>query len=107
MVVTKTPEDSPHAEVAATPDGRVTIPASVRRAAGIEPGQILAVYVENGRVVLEERTHLLTRIQDEAIRAASAAGHTGSAVEDLLAERGTDAAAEDSTVSDASTEDRA
>ncbi|GAA5174193.1 hypothetical protein GCM10023321_77540 [Pseudonocardia eucalypti] len=80
-------QDLPKAELAATSDGRVTIPAQVRRAAGIEPGQTLVVYVERGRVVLEERAHLLTRLQDEAIAAAQAAGHTDSAVAELLADR--------------------
>jgi AbrB family looped-hinge helix DNA binding protein len=73
----------------------VTIPAQVRRAAGIEAGQTLVVYVEDGRVVIEERAHLLTRIQDEAIRAAAAAGHTGSAVDELIADRRAEAARED------------
>lgn len=88
-------QDLPRAEVSATPDGRVTIPAQVRRAAGIEPGQTLVVYVEDGRVVIEERAHLLTRIQDEAIRAAAVAGHTGSAVDELIAERRAEAAREE------------
>jgi AbrB family looped-hinge helix DNA binding protein len=91
--VTQAHQETPSAELSATPDGRVTIPAQVRRAAGIEPGQTLVVYVENGRVVIEERAHLLTRIQDEAIRAA--AGHTGSAVDELIADRRAEAARED------------
>jgi AbrB family looped-hinge helix DNA binding protein len=86
--------EAPRAEVPATQDGRLTIPAQVRRAAGIEPGQTLVVYVENGRVVLEERGHLLARIQDEAIAAARATGHTGSAVESLLADRRAEAGRE-------------
>jgi AbrB family looped-hinge helix DNA binding protein len=89
--MTQAQENLPHAELSATPDGRVTIPAQVRRAAGIEPGQTLVVYVENGRVVIEERAHLLARIQDEAITAARAAGHTGSAVDELIADRRADA----------------
>jgi len=85
-------EDTPRAELSATPDGRLTIPVQVRRAAGITPGQTLVVYVDDGRVVLEERGHLLTRLQDEAIAAASAAGHTDNAVDDLLADRRAEAA---------------
>ncbi|MFD9965035.1 AbrB/MazE/SpoVT family DNA-binding domain-containing protein [Amycolatopsis sp. NPDC058986] len=92
--MTKPREDDPRAEVSATSDGRLTIPAQVRRAAGIEPGQTLVVYVDDGRVVLEERGHLLTRLQDEAIAAAAAAGHTGSAVDELLADRRAEAARE-------------
>lgn len=53
---------------------------------------------ENGRVVIEERAHLLARIPDEAVlaaAAAAAAGHTGSAVDELIAARRTEAARED------------
>lgn len=79
-------------EVSATRDGRVTIPAQLRRAAGIEPGSRLVLYLDHGRVVIEERTHLLTRVQQEAIDAATAAGVTGSAVDELLADRRAEAA---------------
>lgn len=92
--MTEVLEHLPSAELSATSDGRVTIPAPVRRAAGIEPGQALVVYVDNGRVVIEERAHLLARIQDEAIEAAAAAGHTGSVVDELIADRRAEAARE-------------
>lgn len=94
-------DESPRAEFSATSDGRVTIPAQVRRAAGIEPGQTLVVYVDNGRVVIEERAHLLARIQDEAIEAAAAAGHAGSAVDELIADRRAEMAREDAEESGA------
>lgn len=74
----------------------MTIPAHVRRAAGIEPGQTLVVYVEAGRVVLEERAHLLARIQHKLITASAERGHTGSVVEELIAERHAEATREDS-----------
>ncbi|MDQ3152194.1 MAG: AbrB/MazE/SpoVT family DNA-binding domain-containing protein [Actinomycetota bacterium] len=88
-------EGVPRAELSATADGRVTIPSQVRRAAGIEPGQTLVVYVDAGRVVLEERGHLLARVQDEVVEADRVAGRTGSAVDELLAERRAEAARED------------
>lgn len=80
-------DEAPHAELSATTDGRVTIPAQVRRAAGIEPGQKLVVYVDQGRVVIEERSHLLARIQTEAIDAAAAAGHASSVADELITDR--------------------
>jgi len=83
------------AHVTASPDGRVTIPAPVRRAAGIEPGQRLVAYVEDGRVILEEWTHLLRRVQARV--AASTRGHTGSAADELIAERRAEAAREDAS----------
>lgn len=81
--------------MSATPDGRVTIPAQVRRAAGIDPGKTIVIYVEDGRVVIEERSHLLARIQDQAISAAAAAGHTGSVVDELIADRRAEATRDD------------
>jgi hypothetical protein len=42
-------------------------------------------YVEDGRVVVEEWDHLLRRVQNRV--SAATAGHTGSAVDELLAER--------------------
>lgn len=36
-----------------SPRGQVTLPASVRKALGLKPGDILLVEVEEGRVVLE------------------------------------------------------
>ncbi len=78
----------------ATENGRVVIPIQVRRAAGIEPGQRLVVYVEGGRVVIEERGHLLARVQDEAIAAAEAAGLGGSVVDELIADRRAEVARE-------------
>jgi AbrB family looped-hinge helix DNA binding protein len=93
--MTKLQDGTPRAQVTASPDGRVTIPAPVRRAAGIESGQLLVAYVEDGRVVLEEWGHLLRRVQDRV--SASTAGHTGSAVDELLAERRAEATREDSS----------
>lgn len=95
--MTQADEHAASAEMAARPDGRVTIPVQLRRAAGIEPGRRLVVYVEQGRVVIEEREHLLERVQREAIAAARAAGHTGSAVTELLAERRAEATRDDTS----------
>jgi AbrB family looped-hinge helix DNA binding protein len=90
--MTQADEGLPSAELAAAREGRVTIPAQLRRAAGIHAGQRLVVYVERGRVVIEQRDHLLARVQQEAIDAATAAGHTTSAVDELIAERRAEAA---------------
>lgn len=64
-------------------NGRVVIPAGIRREVGLEPGDELAVEVEDGRVVLESRDNLLRRIQAEW--QAAAGGR--SMVDELLAER--------------------
>ncbi|MGH3782365.1 MAG: AbrB/MazE/SpoVT family DNA-binding domain-containing protein [Pseudonocardiaceae bacterium] len=92
--MTPASEETPRTELVAAENGRVVIPVQVRRAAGIEPGQRLVVYVEDGRVVIEERGHLLARVQDEAIAAAEAAGRGGSVVDELIADRRAEAARE-------------
>ncbi|GAA1302803.1 AbrB/MazE/SpoVT family DNA-binding domain-containing protein [Pseudonocardia xinjiangensis] len=74
-------------EVSVNEQGRVTIPAQIRQELGLAPGSRLVAYVEGGRLVLEERRHLLARIQDVVARETEAAGATGSAVDELIAER--------------------
>lgn len=44
--------------------------------------------------IQDTRSQLLARIQDEAIRADRAAGHTGSVVDELIADRRAEAARE-------------
>ncbi len=83
---------APHGEVEANGQGRVTIPAQVRRAAGIEPGVPLLVYVEDGRVVIETREQLLARIRRDV--ADSWVGH-GSVVDELIADRRAEAKREE------------
>lgn len=95
--MTDTQERAARADVSVAADGRVTIPARLRHAAGLEPGSHPVAYLDRGRVVLEDRAHLLARVQDEAIAAASAAGHTDSAVASLLADRRAEAAREEAS----------
>jgi AbrB family looped-hinge helix DNA binding protein len=89
----QTDQQVPRGEVAATQDGRVTIPAQVRRAAGIEPGATLVVYVEDGRVVIETRDQLAARIKRDV---TSAWTGPGSVVDELISERRAEAAEHDS-----------
>jgi bifunctional DNA-binding transcriptional regulator/antitoxin component of YhaV-PrlF toxin-antitoxin module len=67
--------------------GRVTIPAQIRR----EAGTPLVVYVEDGRVVIETREQLAQRIRREI--AESWTGE-GSVVDELIADRRAEAARE-------------
>jgi bifunctional DNA-binding transcriptional regulator/antitoxin component of YhaV-PrlF toxin-antitoxin module len=73
----------------------VTIPAQMRAELGLVPGSKVVAYVEDGRLVIEDRAHLLARIQNQVIQAAAERGHTGSAVDELLADRRAEAARED------------
>ena len=81
-------------EVAVNGHGRVTIPAEVLRAAGLEPGEPAYVHAENGSVVLENRATCVARIQREV-----AANWTGdpsaSVVDELEADRRAEAAREE------------
>jgi len=70
----------------------VTIPLQVRRAAGIQPGIPLVVYVEDGRVVIETREQLADRIRRDM---AAAWSGEGSVVAELIADRRAEAARED------------
>lgn len=74
----------------------MTIPAQLRAELGLVPGSKVVAYIEDGRLILEDRAHLLARIQDQVMQVAAAQGHTGSAVDELLADRRAEAAREDS-----------
>jgi AbrB family looped-hinge helix DNA binding protein len=80
-----------HADLLVNDQGRVTIPAPLRQELGLRPGSRVVAYVENGRLVLEDRDHLLARVQDEVARANK--GST-SAVDELIADRRAEAARE-------------
>ena len=45
------------------PQGRIVIPAAMRRALGIGTGDILVVRVADGRLVFEKRDDVLARVQ--------------------------------------------
>jgi AbrB family looped-hinge helix DNA binding protein len=80
------------ADLVVNQQGRVTIPAQIRREAGIEAGTPLVVYVEDGRVVIETRARLAQRLRREI--AESWTGE-GSVVDELIADRRAEAARED------------
>jgi AbrB family looped-hinge helix DNA binding protein len=80
------------ADLVVNQQGRVTIPAQIRREAGIEAGTPLVVYVEDGRVVLETREQLAQRIRREIAEAWTG---EGSVVDELIADRRAEATRED------------
>ena len=79
-------------ETSVNPQGRVTIPAQLRREAGIETGTPLLVYVEDGRVIIESRERLAERTRRELD--LSWRGHD-SVVDELIMERRADSIRED------------
>lgn len=74
----------------------MTIPAPLRNELGFDPGTTVVAYVEDGRLVLERRTHVLARLQALVREAATGAGASDSVVAELLTERRAEAEAEDS-----------
>lgn len=70
----------------------MTIPVSIRQAAGIEAGVPLVAYLEDGRVMIETPEQLADRIRREV---AAAWTGEGSAVEELIADRRAEATRED------------
>lgn len=70
-------------EVRLGPQGRVVIPAAMRRRLGLEPGATLIVRVEEGRLVLEKRETILARLRSRFAQIPSEV----SLAEELVAER--------------------
>ncbi len=66
------------------PQGRVVIPAEMRRELELEPGETLMAHVEERRLVLERREEILERLRGE-VRGGRRKGK--SAVDELIAER--------------------
>lgn len=68
--------------------GRLVIPAGIRAALGLTPGDQLNVQVEDGRLLLERPTDAAARLRGLAKGAATGR----SLVDELLAERRAEAA---------------
>ncbi|MBI2164887.1 MAG: AbrB/MazE/SpoVT family DNA-binding domain-containing protein [Chloroflexi bacterium] len=73
------------------PQWRVVIPSSIRKALGLNPGDTLTARVEEGRLVLEKRQHILVRLK----KRYAAVPPGVSLVEDLVAERRAEAQQEE------------
>jgi bifunctional DNA-binding transcriptional regulator/antitoxin component of YhaV-PrlF toxin-antitoxin module len=69
--------------VSIKPDGRVLVPASLRRSFGAEANEPLVARVEDGRLILERRADVLRRAQDRF----AALPPEVNLVDELLAER--------------------
>lgn len=76
------------------PQGRVVIPADLRRALRLEQGEVLVGRVENDRLVLERRATILDRLQT---RFAGSAPQGVSLADELIADRREEARRESET----------
>jgi len=65
------------------PQGRIVIPAHIRQALGINPGETLIARVKDGQLVLEKREQILARLQDTFAKVP----RDVSLVDELIAER--------------------
>ncbi len=74
------------------PQGRVVIPAALRRELGLRPGDRLLARVEDGQIVLETREAIMARIK---ARFAAAVPPGVSLVDELIAERRAEARREE------------
>ncbi len=72
------------AKIAMSANGRIVIPAPIRKALGIKPGEMLAMDVQDGVLRIESFDRQLERIQDEII---GLVGRERSLADELIAER--------------------
>jgi len=72
------------------PQGRIVIPAAMRKAMGVEAGATLVAHLEDGKLVLETQDQLLNRFYGRFAKARMQSGN--SVVDELIAERRSEAA---------------
>jgi len=70
-------------EVRVGPQGRVVIPAQIRRILGLESGSTLIARIEEGRLVLEKQENILQRLRSRFAHIPSEV----SLADELIAER--------------------
>ena len=75
------------AQIKVGPQGRVAIPATIRKELGLEAGDTLGVRLQGHQLILEKREHILARLKT---RFADAPRDV-SLVDELIAERRADA----------------
>lgn len=78
------------AEARIGPQGRLVIPAPIRKALGVQPGDTSTARVEAERLVLEKRKHILARLKARFGKVPQ----DGRLVEELIAERRNEASRE-------------
>ncbi|NCN97024.1 MAG: AbrB/MazE/SpoVT family DNA-binding domain-containing protein, partial [Rhodoferax sp.] len=67
-----------------SPQGRVVIPAAIRKLMGIESGTTLVATVVDGKLVLETQSHLLSQFYSRFAKARMQPGD--SIVDELIAD---------------------
>lgn len=77
------PKSSAQTQIQLGPQGRLVIPASLRRSLGFEPGDALLVRVEDGRLILEKAETIKRRLKARFSKVPK----DRSLADELLAER--------------------
>lgn len=77
------PEKQPAVELQVGPQGRVVIPASLRRSWQVATGEVLIARLEDDRLILEKPAQIMRRVKS---RFASLRGQP-SLADELIAER--------------------
>ena len=80
-------------EIQLGPQGRLVVPAALRRQLGIEPGERLLIRVKDGALILEPRAVVVRRLRDRFRKV----GRAISLADALIAERRVEAAREEGT----------
>ena len=78
------PAERHQARTTLNANGRIVIPAEIRKAMGVQPGEPLAMEVVDGTLHIESFQKKLTRMQDELIRLV---GPGRSLADELIADR--------------------
>ena len=76
-------ENSYTVELHMGPQGRIVIPASLRRRWGINPGEVLLAHLSEERLVLEKSAHIIRRVKQRF----AALRNQPSLADELIAER--------------------
>lgn len=77
------PETEPAVEVRVGPQGRIVIPAPLRKRLGIKPDDRLVARIRDGQLVLETRESIIRRLQERFSHIPPEV----SLVDELIAER--------------------
>ncbi len=77
-------DSSPRGKTKLAPNGRIVIPAEIRRALGFEPGETLVMEVVDGTLRIETYLHRIKQAQEEIAKLILPGV---SLVDELLADR--------------------
>jgi AbrB family looped-hinge helix DNA binding protein len=83
--------ESSSTKVALGPQGRIVVPAEIRRELGLVPGDVLIATIEDGRLVLQKREAMLRRLRQRFAHIPAGV----SLADELIAERRAESKRED------------